>query len=181
MCWRQVLCKHSSLRAAQLVCESRGCPISADSHARQHQPHLRNQTCIFHGVNGRILCTRICTPQVVWKGEAHGYGGVSAQVQQGVQQHGAMTGGQHESVAVEPEGVGGVVMHELVEEQVANGRASHGHARMAGVGLVDGIDRQETDGVDGDINVLLAGLHHALLLRVMLDGSDRVDLRQHKG
>ena len=55
-------------------------------------------------------------------------GRVSAQVEQGVQEHGAVAGGQHESVAVEPEGVGRVVVHELVEQQVSHGRASHGHA-----------------------------------------------------
>lgn len=44
--------------------------------------------------------------------------GVATQVEEGVEQHGAVASRQHESVAVEPEGIGRVVMHELVEQQV---------------------------------------------------------------
>lgn len=44
--------------------------------------------------------------------------GVAAQVEKGVEQHGAVASRQHESVAVEPEGIGRVVVHKLVEQQV---------------------------------------------------------------
>ena len=69
-----------------------------------------------------------------------------------------MASRQHKSVAVEPEGVGGVVVHKLSEEQVGHGCASHGHAWVPRVGLVDCINREEADCVDCNFHVLFADL-----------------------
>ena len=85
--------------------------------------------------------------------------GVAAQVKEGVQQHGAVASRQHKSVAVEPEGVCRVVVHELIEEQVGHGGTSHGHAWVPRVSLVDSINGQEADCVDGSQHVLLADLN----------------------
>lgn len=60
-----------------------------------------------------------------------------------------MASRQHESVTVEPEGVGRVVVHELVEEQVGHGCAAHWHSWVPRVGLIDSINGQEADSVDG--------------------------------
>ena len=79
-------------------------------------------------------------------------------MKEGVQQHGAVASREHKSVTIEPEGVGRVVVHEFVEEQVRHGCTSHGHAWVTGVSLVDGINGQEADSIDGSQHVLLADL-----------------------
>ena len=58
---------------------------------------------------------------------------VTGEVQQRVKQHAAVTGGQHEAVAVEPLGVLGVVLEELVGG-VTHGCAAH---RQPGWPLLD--------------------------------------------
>jgi hypothetical protein len=47
----------------------------------------------------------------------------------------------------QPGFVPGVEAEEVVEEDVAQGRAPHGEARVAGVGLLHGVHGQEPDGV----------------------------------
>lgn len=59
-----------------------------------------------------------------------------------------MAGGQDEAVAVEPVRVLWVVAHDLVVEDVAHWGAAHGETGVAGVGLFDGVDREEADRVD---------------------------------
>mmetsp|Transcript_9225 Transcript_9225/g.37722 ORF Transcript_9225/g.37722 Transcript_9225/m.37722 type:complete len:328 (-) Transcript_9225:30-1013(-) len=75
-------------------------------------------------------------------------GGVAGEVHEGVVEHAAVARGEHEAVAVEPLVVLGVVGHGLAENHVAHGRAAHGKTGVAGVGLVDGVDRKEANGVD---------------------------------
>ncbi len=76
---------------------------------------------------------------------------VAGQVQHGVEQHARVARGEHEAVAVRPRGVGRVVPEVTREERVRDGRGAHGHARMAGVGLLDAVDGQEADGVDAAV------------------------------
>ena len=66
-----------------------------------------------------------------------------------------MTGGQDETIAVEPLGVLRVVRHRLAEDDIAHRRASHRKARVTGVGLVDGVDGQESHGVNRIIDRFL--------------------------
>ena len=73
-----------------------------------------------------------------------------AAVQQRVDQHAAVAGGQHEAVAVEPLGVLGVVLEELVPQGVAHRGTTHGQAGVPALGLVDRINRQEADAVDAE-------------------------------
>lgn len=61
-----------------------------------------------------------------------------------------MTGGEHEAVAVEPLGVLGVVLEELVPERITHGCAAHRQAGVAAVGLVDGVDSQHPNAVDAE-------------------------------
>ena len=61
-----------------------------------------------------------------------------------------MAGRQHEAVAVEPLGVLGVVLEELVPEGVTHGCAAHRQAGVAAVGLVDGVNSQHPNAVDAE-------------------------------
>ena len=76
-------------------------------------------------------------------------------MQQGVQQHGAVAGGQHEAVAVVPLGGFGVEIHLLAPHGVGHGGGAHGHARMAGLRLLDSLGREHANGVDDEF-ILLA-------------------------
>lgn len=77
---------------------------------------------------------------------------ISGQVEQGVLEHASVSGGEDEPVAVEPVGILGVVTHHLVVEDVAHRGAPHGKPWMPRVRLLDRIDREEPDGVDGLIH-----------------------------
>ena len=75
---------------------------------------------------------------------------IAGEVQQRVEQHAAVASRQHEAVAVEPLGVLGVVIEELVPERITHGCAAHWQAGVAAVGLVDGVDSQHPDAVDAE-------------------------------
>jgi len=62
-----------------------------------------------------------------------------------------VTGGEDETVAVEPGGVGRVVAQEAIPEDEGHGGRPQGEPRMAAVSLLDGIHRQEADGVDAEL------------------------------
>ena len=72
---------------------------------------------------------------------------------EGVLEHASVARGEHEAVTVEPLVVLGVVSHGLAVNHVAHGGAAHGKTGVAGVGLVDGVDREEADGVDESMTV----------------------------
>ena len=78
---------------------------------------------------------------------------VAEQVQQGIDQHRAVARGQHEAVAVDPLGIGGVVLHLLAPDGVGRGRRAHGHARMAGLGLLDALCGQYADGIHDQVGM----------------------------
>ena len=73
---------------------------------------------------------------------------VARQMEQGVEQHAAVAGREHEAVAVGPRGVGRVEAQVAREQRVGRGRGSHGHAGMAGLGLLHAVDGEKADGVD---------------------------------
>ncbi len=73
---------------------------------------------------------------------------VPGQVQDRVQEHRRVPGGEHEAVARGPVGVLGGVAHDPRVEQVGHGRERHRRARMTRVGLLDRVHRQRADGVD---------------------------------
>ena len=75
-------------------------------------------------------------------------GRVASQVHQRVLQHATVTGRQDKSVSVRPREVFRVVVHRFSVQDVRHRRAAHGQTRVTGVGLVDGIDGQESDRVD---------------------------------
>ena len=76
---------------------------------------------------------------------------VAGEMQRAVEQRRGVAVGEDEAVAVDPLGVGGIVLHELVVEQVGDGCAAEGRAGVAGVGLLNGVDGEEAEGVDGEL------------------------------
>ena len=72
---------------------------------------------------------------------------VAGQMQQRVEQHRAVAGRQHEAVAVRPGRVGGIEFEEAREQHGRDIGHAHRHAGMAGLRLLDGVDRQEADRV----------------------------------
>mmetsp|Transcript_21639 Transcript_21639/g.60016 ORF Transcript_21639/g.60016 Transcript_21639/m.60016 type:complete len:323 (+) Transcript_21639:1807-2775(+) len=85
----------------------------------------------------------------------HRHAVVAVQVQQAVLEHGSVASGQHEAVPVEPLRVLGVVLHDLVVQDVAHGCAAHGHTGVPTLGLVHTINGQEADGVHALLHDLL--------------------------
>ena len=74
---------------------------------------------------------------------------VAGQDQLDVQQEGGVPGGQDEAVAPQPAGVGGVVGHLVLVEQVGDAGQGDGGPRVPGSGLLDGVRRQGLGDVDG--------------------------------
>ena len=72
------------------------------------------------------------------------------QVQQRVEQHRGVPGGEHEAVAVGPDRIRGVEAQEALPEGVGDRGHRHRRARVAGVGLLDRVDRQGPDRVDAE-------------------------------
>jgi hypothetical protein len=81
----------------------------------------------------------------------HRHGLEAGQVEQGVDQHRAVAGREHEAVAVGPAGLRGVILQEPAPEHGGHVGHAHGHALVAGPGLVDGVHGQDADGVGHDL------------------------------
>jgi hypothetical protein len=77
----------------------------------------------------------------------HRHGLEAGQVQQGIEQHRAVAGRQHEAVAVGPVGLGGVELQELAPQHRGDVGHAHRHALVAGLGLVDGVHGKDADRV----------------------------------
>src|SRR5437867_3472182 len=86
----------------------------------------------------------------------------AAQVEKGVQEHRAMTCGEHEAVAVRPVGIPRVEAQVLRKEIEGIIGGPHRQAGVAGPGLLDGVDGQRLEGVDrqsGQLGALGCGRH----------------------
>ena len=82
---------------------------------------------------------------------------VAGEVERGVLEDAGVAGGEDEAVAVLPVRVGRAVPHDLRVEQVGERRERHCGARVARVRLLDGVHRQDADGVDRTLlDVVLA-------------------------
>ena len=62
-----------------------------------------------------------------------------------------MARGEHEAVAVRPDRVGGVEAQEALPERVGDRGQRHRRPRVAGVRLLDRVDRQRPDRVDAEL------------------------------
>lgn len=85
---------------------------------------------------------------------------ISAQVQQAVQQHGAMSCRQDKTVPVNPSWVVRVMSHRFCKKLVPHWSGAHRHTRVSGICLLNCINRQSTYGsnrqvVDCSVLVLL--------------------------
>ena len=76
---------------------------------------------------------------------------VAGQVEQRVQQHAGVPGRQDEAVAIRPVRVRRGVAQEARPDGVGHRRRAHRGTRVARVGLLDAIDGQRADGVDGEL------------------------------
>lgn len=68
---------------------------------------------------------------------------IAEKVEESILKHASVTVGENETVAVNPVGVLGVEVHELVEQDVSHGGHAHRGTGVTGVGLEGGIDLQE--------------------------------------
>ena len=108
------------------------------------------------GVAGRLAAPLAEALQVVERQV------VAGQVQQAVQQHAAVAGGEREPVAVGPLRVARVVAQEARPQHVGHRRRAERQPGMAAVGLLHGVDRQRADRVDRE---LIQGRGHGQGLR----------------
>ena len=74
---------------------------------------------------------------------------VAGQVEQGVELGGGVAAGEDEAVPIRPVGPCRVGPEVAGPEGEGHGRLAHGRAGVAGLGLLDHVDRQEADRVDG--------------------------------
>ena len=103
---------------------------------------------------------------------------VAGQVEEGVQEHRGVAGRQDEAVAVRPVRVGRGVPEEPRPEGVGHRRRAHRGARMAGVRLLDAIDREGPDRVDREAVEGLGGGRHGVVLPRVRMGPVRCSLRR---
>ena len=73
--------------------------------------------------------------------------GIARQIEQRIKQHRAMTGREHETVAVGPLGMGGIEFEKALEQHRRRDRHAHGHPGMPRRRLLHGIHGQRTDGI----------------------------------
>ena len=79
---------------------------------------------------------------------------VAGQVKHGVEEHRAMTAGKNDPVAAGPLGLGGAMFKMF---QVENGRDvghAHGHAGMAGLGLLNAVHGESANGVGRQFQIV---------------------------
>ena len=73
---------------------------------------------------------------------------VAGEVKQAVQQHRTVPGREHETIAVEPAGIGGIVFEEPGPQHIGHRRGAHRHSRVAAIGLLHGVHGEEAQSVD---------------------------------
>ena len=71
-----------------------------------------------------------------------------------VEQHGRVPGGEHEPVAIRPQGVARIESHVFRPEYVRHIRGAHRSARVSRFRLLDGVGGQELDRVDAQLGLI---------------------------
>jgi hypothetical protein len=84
---------------------------------------------------------------------------IARQIKQRIKQHRAVSGRQHEAVAVGPVRMLGIVLHEACKQHGSDVGCAHGQAGMARIRLFDRVHREEADGVR-HLVMLFACRHH---------------------
>ena len=70
---------------------------------------------------------------------------ITRQMQQGIQQHGTMTIGDNEAIAVHPFGIRRIVPQMFAPQRNGDIGHAHGHAGMSRVGFLNSIHRERAD------------------------------------
>ena len=83
---------------------------------------------------------------------------VAGEMQGSVEEHRGVAVGEDEAITVDPLGIGGIMLHELVVEQVGDGSAGERCAGMARVGLLNSVDGEEAEGIDRELVELMLGV-----------------------
>ena len=89
---------------------------------------------------------------------------VAGEVEQAVQEHGCVAGGEDKAVAVVPARVRGIVLKETVPEGVGHGGLTHGATGVTVARLLHGVGGQQAQSVDAE-GVQVAVRHETLLMR----------------
>ena len=76
-----------------------------------------------------------------------GHAGIAGEIEQRVEQHGAVPGGEHEAVAVGPARIGGIEAQVFGEEHGRDVGHAHRHSGVARVRLLHRVHGQDADGV----------------------------------
>ena len=76
---------------------------------------------------------------------------IAGKIERSVQQHRAVPGRQHETVAAKPFRILRVMAHEARKQQVSDRRHTHRHSGVARIGLLDSVDREYADRVDAKL------------------------------
>ena len=71
----------------------------------------------------------------------------AGEMQKRIEQHRAVAGGEHETVAIGPGGIGDVVFEMAREQHRGDIRGAHGQAGVAGFGFLDGIHGEGAHGI----------------------------------
>ena len=81
----------------------------------------------------------------------------SGQMQGGIEKHRGVSRGKDEAIAIGPVGLGGIVVQEILPKGENHRSQTHRRAGVAGIGLLDSVDRKGSDGIDTKlIEILLA-------------------------
>src|SRR5579863_1299316 len=73
---------------------------------------------------------------------------VAAEIQGGVQERRGVAVGEHEAIAIRPLEMGRTVLHQLMKQQVSNGRAAQRRSGVAALGLLYRVNREEPQGIN---------------------------------
>ena len=85
------------------------------------------------------------------------------EMEQRVEQHGRVSRGEHESIAVRPLRILGIEVHVLRPEHVRHVRGAHRRARVPRFRLLYGVGRQKFDRIDVKLGLIDRGGGHELL------------------
>jgi hypothetical protein len=95
---------------------------------------------------------------------------VAGEVETRVEQHRRVAARQHESIAIWPMRIGGVVSHDARKKHVAERCERHRRPRVTGLGFLNSIHGQRANGIDAkEIEI---GTGHCSVRRWAKDSSD---------
>lgn len=77
---------------------------------------------------------------------------ITSKVKQSILKHTSVTSRQDEPVPIEPIRVLRIIPHDLIIQYVTHRSTAHGQARVTRISLLDRIDRQKSDRIDGFIH-----------------------------